>query len=529
MRVTGTAPPASALLTSALVTAGLLVAAPAATAAPRPPGAADVVRTDKGAVRGVVGDDHRTFEGIPFAQPPTGDLRWREPQPAKPWRGVYDATRPRGVCAQPAPEYGGDPSYIEDCLYLNVTTPAGHRGPSRNKLPVMVWVHGGGNTTGTGSSYDASKLAVRGDVIVVTLNYRLGPLGWLAHPGLDGRRLQSGNFGLLDQQAALRWVRRNIRAFGGDPRNVTLFGESAGSMDTCANLVSPTAAGLFDKAIPQSGSCASDFHTEESAEAEGRAVAAAVGCEGSAEDVARCLREVPVKALLEASAANQNPAPVTGADRVMPMQPREAVERGRFNRVPIMHGNTLDELRVYVGPEFPQPITAERYEAIVRARFGADADAVLARYPAGDDPRITLARMQTDVGSGLSTCLHQDAFAMLRDARVPVYAYQFADRTAPPLVDTPGFDEGAAHASELPYLFPGLFGDPLDAGQERLSDAMVGYWTSFARDGRPRAHGATHWPRFRGSGDVLSLAPGRGGIRTVDTAEASNCAFWESL
>ncbi|QFG22624.1 carboxylesterase/lipase family protein [Actinomadura sp. WMMB 499] len=542
MRVTatGTAPPASApppsarrtparlaaaMAAAGLLAAGALVAAPAASAA-APRASGDVVRTDKGSVRGAVHDGHRTFEGIPFAQPPTGDLRWREPRAAERWKGVYDATHPRGVCAQPAPEYGGQPSYNEDCLYLNVTTPTGR---SWKKRPVMVWVHGGGNTTGTGGTYDASKLAVQGDVVVVTLNYRLGPLGWLAHPGLDGRRLQSGNFGLLDQQAALRWVQRNIRAFGGDPRNVTLFGESAGSMDTCANLVSPTAAGLFDKAIPQSGSCASNFHTEESAEAEGRDVAAAVGCEGTDEAVARCLRDVPVQKLLEASAGNQDPAPVTGADRVMPLQPPAAIERGRFNRVPVMHGNTLDELRVYIGPEFPEPITAERYEAIVRARYGTDADAVLARYPAGDDPRIALATMQTHFGGGLSTCQHQDAFAALRDARVPVYAYQFADRGAPPLVDTPGFDEGAAHASELPYLFPNLFGAPLNAEQERLSDAMVGYWTSFARYGRPWAHGAPWWQRFRGSDDVLSLAPGKGGIRAVDTAETSNCAFWKSL
>ncbi|RSN68090.1 carboxylesterase/lipase family protein [Actinomadura sp. WAC 06369] len=542
MRDTGTAPPApappasappapallaSALAASALVTAGLLVAAPAASAAPsRPSGPADVVRTDAGAVRGEVRDGHRTFEGIPFAQPPTGDLRWRAPRPAKPWKGVYDATFPRGQCAQTAPPYGGETTYEEDCLYLNVTAPT---GKPRKKLPVMVWVHGGGNTTGNSAMYDASKLAVRGDVVVVTVNYRLGPLGWLAHPALDGRGLQSGNYGLLDQQAALRWVQRNIRGFGGDPGNVTLFGESAGAADTCANLASPTAAGLFDKAIAQSFGCTATVHSEESAEQAGRTFAAALGCaDGGA--AARCLRDVPARTLLEAFAEREfDVGPVAGGDRVLPLAPAEAVERGRVHRVPVMHGNTIDEMRLYVALAHPQPITRERFEAIVRSSYGAAADAVLARYPVDDDPRLTLARIQTDFGGPLSTCLHQDAFAGLRDARVPVYAYQFADRTAPPLIDFPGFEEGAGHATELPYLFPGVFGGGLDPAQRGLSDAMVGYWTSFAHHGRPRAHGAPHWPRFRGAGDVLSLAPGPGGIRPVDTAEASNCAFWASF
>ncbi|MFI7125001.1 carboxylesterase/lipase family protein [Nonomuraea sp. NPDC050153] len=493
-----------------------------ATPAPAESAPSPQVRTDKGVVKGEVRKDHRAFRGIPYAEPPTGPLRWRPPQPAKPWKGVRDATKFGGQCAQLAEFYGGRTSYGEDCLYLNVTAP--RRGHDR---PVMVWLHGGGNASGNPAFYDLTKLATRGDVVVVSVNYRLGALGWLAHPALEaGERYQSGNYGLLDQQAALRWVRRNIAAFGGDPRNVTLFGESAGAADICAGLASPTAAGLFDKTIAQSFSCSSATRTEEQAEAEGVKFAEAVGCSAGP---AACLRALPAKKLMEAF-RGQNPYPVVGGDHVLPLQPRAAFESGRFNRVPVMHGNTLDEMRLYAGLTYPKPITQAQYEQIARATYGANAAQVLARYPAAGYPdlRIGLATMMTHGTGPLATCAHQDAFALLSRAGVPVYAYQFADRTAPPLMDVPGFEEGAEHTTELIYLFPGLLGR-LNAEQQRLSDAMVGYWTSFARDGRPQSARAPGWPQFRGPGDVLSLAPGRGGIHPADTAAESNCAFWSSL
>ncbi|GAA1802824.1 carboxylesterase family protein [Actinomadura chokoriensis] len=519
------------LLASALLLGGAAAPAMAQQRAPEP---SAVVRTDLGPVRGQSQPGYRIFQGIPFAAPPTGDLRWRPPQPARPWQGVYDATAPRDQCAQlPAP-YGGPTSYAEDCLYLNVTTPDSARRHRRG-LPVMVWVHGGGNVTGAGSIYNAAKLATDGDVVVVTVNYRLGPFGWLAHQGLENgadRRYQAGNYGLLDQQAALRWVQRNAGAFGGDPRNVTMFGESAGAQDACANLASPTAAGLFQKVIAQSFTCVAPVRTEASAEDEGAALAEAVGCaKGSPAADAACLRAVPVKTLLEVfEAKGLNVGPVAGGDRVLPLQPAEAIERGRFNRVPVMHGNTLDEWRLFVSLAYPNPITAAEYEDIVRSTYGAAADAILARYPASDypDPRVALATVQTDSNEVLSACRHQDAFQQLKRAGVPVYAYQFADRTAPPLLDVPGFEEGAEHASELTYLFPGLLGD-LNPEQTRLSDAMVGYWTSFAHNGKPAARQGPHWPRYRSSGDVLSLAPGAGGIHRVDTTKTSNCSFWSDL
>ncbi|MCP2357226.1 para-nitrobenzyl esterase [Nonomuraea thailandensis] len=493
-----------------------LLATPASAAA-SPPGQ---VRTDKGVVQGLVLKDRQEFKGIPYAAPPVGELRWKAPRPAAPWRGVRDATAFAGQCAQPASLLGSpQATYVEDCLYLNVTAPR-----RAGRLPVMVWLHGGGNLYGNSTIYDGAKPAVDGGVVVVTVNYRLGVLGWLAHPALEpGERYQSGNYGLLDQQAALRWVRRNIAAFGGDPGNVTLFGESAGAADACAHLAAPAAAGLFHRAIAQSYSCAWPTRTEQQAETAGAALAGAVGCADAA-----CLRALPARTLVEAY-QEQDPYAVAGADGVLPAQPRDAIASGRYNRMPVIHGNTLDEMRLFMSLQFPQPITVEQYEGFVRETYGPAASAVLARYPAAGYPdlRIAIATLLTDSGSSLSTCGHLDALGLFARSGVPVYGYQFADRSAPPLIDVPGFEEGAYHASELEYLFPGLVpGAELNAEQERLSDAMVSFWTSFAATGRPRAAG---WPRFRSPGDVLSLAPGPGGIRTVNPAVDSNCAFWESL
>ncbi len=478
------------------VVAALALLAPPATADP-----ATVVRTDAGAVRGVSADGLRSFHGIPFAAPPVGSLRWQDPRPVRRWPGVLDATAPRSQCAQLAPAYGGVTTYEEDCLYLNVTTPA-RRGGHR---PVLVWLHGGSNLTGSGSAYDAAKLVRQGDVVVVTVNYRLGPLGWLG-----------GNFGLADQQAALRWVRKNAGAFGGDPRNVTLFGESAGAADTCAHLASPSARGLFHKAIPQSYSCAAPARTVAAAAEEKSRLAEAVGC-----DSTECLRAVPAKTLLEQYAAiGGNAGPVAGT-RMLPRQPADAIASGRVNRMPVMHGNTRDEMRLFVGLTYPAGLPAERYAAYVHATYGERAAEVLARYPAGADPRLALAAIQSDHGTALATCTHLTAYRLFAGAGVPVYAYQFADRSAPPLIDLPNFDEGAEHATELTYLWRDLLGT-LTPEQESLSTAMVDHWTTFARTGKP----APGWPRFRHADDVLNLEPGA--VRPVDVAARSNCAFWRA-
>src|SRR6516162_5507008 len=254
---------------------------PARTAAARAPAwpAPLVVRTDKGAVRGVRASGAREFFGIPYAAPPVGALRWRPPRPAARWTGIRNATWPGPACAQTGSIATGviTTSTSENCLYLNVYTPT---VIGRGGLPVMVWIHGGGFTGGEGSIYDASKLAAKGHVIVVTINYRLGAFGFLALAGLDGQGA-SGDYGLMDQQAALRWAHRNARAFGGNPRDVTEFGESAGAASVCDNMASPAAAGLFARAIAESG-CLLGGPSRQAAEAAGGTFAARLGCADAA-------------------------------------------------------------------------------------------------------------------------------------------------------------------------------------------------------------------------------------------------------
>lgn len=481
-----------------------------------------VVRTDRGPVRGSVTGDVRSFQGIPFAAPPVGTLRWRPPRPAAPWRDPLDATKPKAICAQ-LPALGPDASEAEDCLYLNVTAPKRQHKP----LPVMVWFHGGGFTSGAASHYDPVKLVTKGDVVVVTVAYRLGPLGYLATPGLTAEAgNQSGNYGLQDQLAGLRWVQRNAAAFGGNPGNVTIFGESAGASSVCDMVVSPLTTGLFHRAIGQSFSCAADTLTPDAAHATGTQFAAKLGCADAA-----CLRGKPVKDLL---AAWPGGAPVVGG-RELPLQPPDAIRRDKFQHVPLLWGSNLDEARLFVGLFYDgvgKPVTATQYEQITRETFGPAADKVLARYPVGNysSPSVALATWQTDAPSQLlSTCGHLDSYKLFtaKPLPIPVYAYQFTDRTAPAIVDWPGFDEGAAHAFELNYTWRQFFGKPMTPRQESLSATMVRYWTTFAHTGNPNTRGLPEWRRYTSDGDVQEL--GLTAVAPKNPAVESNCAFWAGL
>jgi len=543
VRVPGGAPGrrwvgASALLGAALLASGLTAPAQAAPApapaaalagAERSGSVSRVVQTEQGPVGGTVEQGYRLFQGVPYAADPVGERRFAAPAPAPDRERVLDATARGPQCAQLLRQ-ANEETFEEDCLNLNISTPAGLSARSRN-LPVMVWIHGGAWVYGTGANYDGSKLAVQGDVVVVTINYRLGPLGFLNHPAFE-----TDNLALLDQQAAMQWVQDNIAAFGGDPRKVTIAGESAGASSVCAQLAAPGAQGLFDKGIAQSLSCTSTLRTAEAADATGIAVAEAVGCEDPA-TVLACLREVDAEELLRAWQPYGHNF-VAGGE-TLPLQPREAFETDRYAHVPMIMGNNRDELRLYLpltfGPQVVQ-LTAAGYEGIVRSRFGDRADEVLGRYPVTryDAPVYALAAVLSDYGSTLSTCSHVDAYDTLSDPPRPsrVYAYQFRDRTAAPLIEVPGYKEGAEHATELPYLFPGLFGGPLTAAQERLSDQMVGYWSSFVRTGNPNAgqSDAPRWPRYGDSRDVLALAqPRQGGIRTLDVGRTSRCGFWSTF
>ena len=470
---------------------------------------AQIVRTDKGAVAGTVTSTYRTFGNIPFASPPVGANRWRDPQPAARWQGVRDATTPAPMCAQGA-GLGQPPSRTEDCLYLNVTTPAKNAARPR---PVMVWIHGGSFTSGGASMYDARWLATKNDAVVVTVNYRLGVFGFFGYPGLAG----SGTFGIADQQAALRWVQRNARAFGGDARNVTVFGESAGALSVCAQLASPRTAGLFAKAIIQSGPCGVDAPSptkpgtfehlwKPRAEVE-RSGVGTVGCADLA-----CLRAQPVEKLLTVHGEFTSPAYDTA---VLPIDPIVAQRTGRMHRVPTLVGTTHDEMTLFVPEAFPQPVPEAAYGATLGALFGADADKVAARYPVNGngDARDEIARLLTDKSWSCASAVTRTEL----DRHARVSGYEFADENVPVFFPgLPPFPGGykAFHASELPLLFD--FGVPLTAGQRELSDYMITAWGRFARTGDPG------W-----RAGVQSLAAGA--VGPADFSKDHKCEFWGSL
>ncbi|MFP3989624.1 carboxylesterase family protein [Streptomyces sp. E11-3] len=511
--------------------AGTLTTAATAVAADH--GDPSLVRTDKGAVRGTATDTARTFEGIPYAAPPTGKRRWAPTAPAKRWRGVLDATKPGSACPQtgidpPAGSFSND----EDCLFVNVTTP---RAASTKPRPVMVYLHGGSHTDGEGAMHGAQRLAAQGDVIVVTVNYRLGTLGYLTHPDLE-KRGESGNYGFLDQQAALRWVQRNAAAFGGDPDNVTLFGQSAGSYSTCAHMVAPSSAGLFHRVISQSGPCAGTAgrRDREQALRQGEKTAIAIAAKPGVKD----WRTASPEHLIERHGQGPESSPVYGG-KLLPRTPREAFATGQFNKVPVLQGINHDEERMMVfGLELFKKRTTGDPEAQIdqadyhdrlEGEFGTEQAAAIAdRYPVSaydNTPALALAAALTDG----NFARHTLATGRALSRQTPVYTYEFADHEAPWYQDgvaypKPDFPVGAAHTLELPYLFDLTEHEPLTPAQQSLSDAMIRIWTDFARTGK-----AGWKPTTPTAPNVQSLASGPGGIHPVDFAKDHQHDFWKTL
>jgi para-nitrobenzyl esterase len=484
---------------AAVVCASVATAAPAKKpkAKPKPKTftASLVVKTDKGSVRGVAKGDMREFLGIPYAAPPVGSLRWRPPQDAAAWTGVKATTSFAPHCPQNATPYGVA-STSEDCLYLNVYTP---RKLTRGKsYPVMFWIHGGALIVGESDDYDPSRLVAKG-VIVVTTNYRLGLLGFLAHPALTAESGASGDFGWLDQQAALRWVQRNISAFAGARGNVTVFGESAGGFSTHAQLASPLANGLFAKAIVESGAYALTQPSLATAEASGQLAAARMGC---ADQSLACMRAAPVSAVIAANNVTSIVPPVD--NKVLTQSIGTAFSSGQFNHVPVIEGSNKDEWRLFVAQSEASlgPLAPSAYIQAIAANLGVSvpvATAISAAYPLsvyGGNPSLAVGAIGTDA---VFSCPARRAARSLVGF-TPTYQYEFAD-PAPPMrfFSNISFPTGAYHASEIQYLFvtsnspvPGT----LSASQQQLSNAMVTYWTQFAKTGTPNGGGAPNWPKF---------------------------------
>ncbi|MBL0948508.1 carboxylesterase family protein [Brevundimonas sp.] len=464
---------------------------------------APVVEAPAGAVRGEALDGVNAFRGIPYALPPTGWRRWRPPADMPRWTMTRDATRFGAACHQPIARgtsiYAGEPMEMsEDCLFLNIWTPEGARGAPRG-APVFVWIHGGSLATGAGHEpmYDGARMAAQG-VVVVTINYRLGVLGYLAHPELSGesRKRISGNYGLQDQIAALEWVRDNIAAFGGDPGNVTIAGESAGALSVMYLMTSPEAEGLFHKAIAQSAymlsmpELRSRTHGDPPAEDVGLWVQAQLGAANLAG-----LRAMDAQTLT-VSAQQAGYAPFGTIDGVfLPHQMAHVFERGEQAPVPLLAGFNQGEIRSLRFLVPPVPADAATYEAEIRARYGDLADDFLALYPADDMAESMLATPRDALYGWTAERLMRAQTALGQNAYLYFFDHGY------PAADEAGLH--AFHAAEIPYVFgnpdrlpPRWPAVPDTPTEQALSDAMMAYWLSFARTGVPMAEGQPAWPAY---------------------------------
>ncbi len=461
---------------------------------------APLVHAPAGAMKGEVIDTVRVFKGMPYALPPVGAARWRPPQAMPPGRGVRDATRFGPACFQPKSRPGSiyaddPPAMSEDCLSLNVWAPA-----AADHAPVLVWIHGGSLTGGFGSqsAYDGTGFAKRG-IVQVSINYRLGVLGYLAHPELSAESSEgvSGNYGLLDQIEALRWVQKNIASFGGDPRNVTIAGESAGALSVMYLMAAPAARGLFHRAIAQSAYMISTpelkeaRYGEEPAEGIGQRLATKLGAPNLA-----ALRAMDANAITLA-------APPTGYlpfgtidGKVLPRQLVEVFDRGEQARVPLLAGFNSGEIRSlrFLAP--PPPPDEATYVAAIRQRYGDLSDTFLALYPPTNIAESVLMAPRDAIYGWTAERL------VAKQAATGVASYLYFFDHGYPAAEDLGLH--AFHAGEIPYVFgtedrtppqwPKVANTP---GERALSDAMAEYWANFARSGAPRATGQPIWQPYR--------------------------------
>ena len=510
----------SSMLAAALAAATSGVALAAA--------AAPVAQTENGRVTGVVANGMQEFLGIRYAAPPVGPLRWQPPQPVAEAMATHDATALGPHCAQPVSAYGVA-SDTEDCLYLNVFRPQKPPRQGAAKLPVMVWIHGGALVVGESDDYVPTSLVNTGGVIVVTINYRLGYFGFLATSGLDAEGHVAVNYGFQDQQFALAWVQRNIAGFGGDPARVTIAGESAGGLSVLSNLISPPAYGTFNAAIVESGGYSLQLPSLTQDESIGAGVAGALHCAPA--DTA-CLRGATTDQIVaQEGAAGLSIIP--GVDgTTLPSSINTALASGHFTRVPVLNGSNHDEYRQFLSPD--AGLTASEYPAVLAGLYGPDLGAaVAAEYKVGrfSKPVYALAAAVSD-STFICTARQIDRWV---SRYVPVYGYEFNDRRAPQdfLAPVAGYDFGAAHASELQFLFTleplAQTVRSLTPAEHMLSTDMVRYWTNFARAYSPDGANVPYWPNYAPVGDDFeSLQPGNPAVET-DFSHVHHCKFWEKV
>jgi para-nitrobenzyl esterase len=477
-------------------------------------GAQVQVRTGAGLVAGTKSADGKVviFKGIPFAAPPVGDLRWKEPQPVAPWKGVRKATEFGSRCMQARifeDMVFRDAGPSEDCLYLNVWAP---KTKTDAKLPVMVWIYGGGFQAGATSEprQDGEHLAHKG-VVIVSMNYRLGICGFFSHPGLTAESAHhaSGNYGLMDQAAALKWVHENIAAFGGDPNNVTIFGESAGSFAVSALMASPLSKGLIHAAIGESGAFfGKTSRAKPLAESERRD---AVFAESLGMKSLGQLRGLSAEKLLEAArSGNDNNRFGPNIDGYfMPLRPSEIYAKGEQAHVPLMSGWNRDEgsYKRFFGTE---QVNKENYVAKSRQLFGEAAPEALKLFPGGSDEEVKRSAAFLDTADFIALGTWKWMEMQVQTSEVPVYRYEF-DQVPPPS-EGHGAEAGLAyHSAEIEYVFGTLDWKKIAWRSEdyKLSEQMGAYWTNFAKTGNPNGAGLGAWPIYiRKSGyQVMHLGP----------------------
>ncbi|HYL36908.1 MAG TPA: carboxylesterase family protein [Bryobacteraceae bacterium] len=469
------------------------------------------VKTDNGLVSGVAGanPEVRVFKGIPFATPPVGELRWRAPKAAGNWEGVRAGDKFGPICMQRRPgnaANGGSSAMSEDCLYLNVYTAA---ASSKDRRPVMVWIHGGALTSGAGSIYDGEALAKKG-VVVVTVNYRLGVFGFFAHPELtkESDRNASGNYGLLDQIAALEWVQKNIAAFGGDPKRVTIFGESAGSWSVNYLTATPLARGLFQRAIGESGGEFAPARKLADMEQAG----VKFGTTLSANSLA-ALRAKSADDLMKAQGF-QTAANVDGW--FLPQDVFTIYSGGKQNDVPTIIGSNSDE-----GTMFTQPnVNAASFRELASRRFGSEAEAYLKLYPFSNDQEAWAAQAASMRDQTFGWEMRTWAREQTKTGKSKVYVYYFSH--VPPGQNRA---KGAFHGSEIAYVFDNLLIAPFAAGaneqarpwtdiDRKLADTMSSFWVNLATSGDPNGKNLPKWPAYKakddlamGFGDKIEVMP----------------------